>query len=96
MRFRLYIFCVSSVTILPTKPYLPRFPRVLSQSEVLAILDVEKTRPRNCHGTCLPLEGKPLAVEAVRLEILPIRFLRGHGYEGAEETVAVRHRAGAV
>ena len=41
--------------------------------------------------------GRPLlAAGAMRLEILPIHLLRQHGYESAEETVAVRHRVGAL
>ena len=41
--------------------------------------------------------GRPLlAAGAVRLWILPIRFLRGHGIENTDKTSAVRHRAAAV
>ena len=33
---------------------------------------------------------------AERLKIVRIHLLRQHGYEGAEETIAVRHRVGAA
>ena len=36
------------------------------------------------------------AVEAIRLEILPIRSLRVPGYESTNKTVAVRHRDSAA
>ncbi len=35
-------------------------------------------------------------MEAMRLEVVPIRFLQLPGYEGAEETVAVRYRDTAL
>ena len=40
--------------------------------------------------------GRPLlAAGAVRLEILPIHFLRQHGIENTDQTVAARYRVGA-
>ncbi len=37
-----------------------------------------------------------IAMEAIRLWILRIHLLRQLGYESADETVAVRHRDGAI
>ena len=35
-------------------------------------------------------------MEAVRIEIVPIRFLRRHGYESADETISASHYQSAV
>ena len=38
----------------------------------------------------------PTAVEAVRLEVVRIRFLRQHGYEDSDETMRLSHNRDTV